>query len=179
MLALFVVLQATAVTLDSASQSLTEVARKEAERRQRLAQQGIQEKRIDGSDPALLARGGAISTSAPDARSVSGTSAAPKTEVRESLRFYQTRLQKLDRDIGQAEQKLKLLRLKAAAERWAPIKTAKGSRGSGSSSAQDQTVWEIKELEIKLESLRRERADTFQAGRKAGYLPGELEGRVR
>jgi hypothetical protein len=37
--------------------------------------------------------------------------------------------------------------------------------------------WQILELEGKLAGLRRDRVDTFQAGRKAGYLPGELEGR--
>ena len=37
--------------------------------------------------------------------------------------------------------------------------------------------WQILELEGKLAGMRRDRIDTFQAGRKAGYLPGELEGR--
>ena len=36
---------------------------------------------------------------------------------------------------------------------------------------------EIEELELKLKQLRRERAETFDDGRKAGYLPGELEGK--
>ena len=157
-------------------QSLAEVARKEAERRQKLDQQGIQEKRIECRDPSDLAPGGAISTSS-GSPALKGTNVpAQKAEPRATLRSFQTRLQKLDRDVQQAEERLKLLRARAEADRWAVNKTGKGSKGSGSSSA-EQMRWQILELETKLAQLRRERGDVFQAGRKAGYLPGELEGR--
>lgn len=161
----------------SGPQSLAEVARKEAERRQKLAQQGVQEKRIEASDPAQLAPGGTISLSSPDPRPAPARAPATKAEPRASLRSFQTRLQKLDRDIVQAEDRLKLLRARLEAERWAPIKTAKGSKGSASSAGLEQLRWQIVEQEGKLARLRQDRSDTFQAGRKAGYLPGELEGR--
>lgn len=70
-----------------------------------------------------------------------------------------------------------MLRARADAERWTSIKTGKGSRGSAISSAAEQLRWQISELELKLADWRRERSDVFQAGRKAGYLPGELDGR--
>jgi hypothetical protein len=161
----------------SRSQSLVEVARKEAERRQKLAD--VQARQIDGANPALVAPGGALSISSPGPVMVSAKAAPARPESRESLRSYQSRLQKLDREISQTEQKLKVLRLRADAERWAPIKTAKGSRGSGGSATLDQMRWQIQDLETKLAELREERSDVFQAGKRAGYLPGELEGRMR
>ena len=157
-------------------QSLAEVARKEAERRHKLDQQGIQEKRIEVANPADLAPGGAISTSSASPGLAGASGPAQKPEPRATLRSFQTRLQKLDRDIQASEERLKLLRARAEAERWAIIKTGKGSKGSGSSSP-EQLRWQILELEGKLAQLRRERGDVYQAGKKAGYLPGELEGR--
>jgi len=157
-------------------QSLAEVARKEAERRQRLDQQGIQEKRIEIANPADLAPGGAISTSAGFSGLARPSAPAQKAEPRATLRSFQTRLQKLDRDIRASEDRLKLLRTRAETERRSAIRTGKGSKGSGSSSP-DQLRWQILELEGKLAQERQERDDVFQAGKKAGYLPGELEGR--
>ncbi len=167
----------SAATVASDSQSLAEAARKEAERRQKLEKAGVQEKRIEAGDPAQLAPGGSISTSSPKLATAPAVKSTQKAEPRESLRSFQTRLQKLDREITQAENRLKLLRAKADAERWAPIEIGKGPKGSGKSSSQDQMRWQILELEGKLAGMRRDRVDTFQAGRKAGYLPGELEGR--
>lgn len=159
------------------TQSLAEVARKEAERRRSIDEQGIPVKRIDTYGQPPSAPGGAISVFSVERSSAPKSPSTSKTEPRASLRSYQTRLQKLDRDIAQAEERLKLLRARSDAERWVPTKTAKGSRGSGTSSAQDSLHWQILEWEGKLAGLRRDRSDTFQAGRKAGYLPGELENR--
>jgi hypothetical protein len=36
---------------------------------------------------------------------------------------------------------------------------------------------EIDELESKLKRIRRERQEIYEEGRKAGFLPGELDGR--
>jgi len=175
MLIVSVLISAAAVA--PASQSLAEVARKEAERRQKLDKAGVPEKRIEAGDPALLAPGGSISTSSPNLAAAPASKSAQKAEPRATLRSFQTRLQKLDRDIALAEDRLRMLRAKADAERWAPVQIGKGAKGSGKSSSQEQMRWMILELEGKLAGMRRDRVDTFQAGRKAGYLPGELEGR--
>lgn len=158
-------------------QSLAEAARKEAERRHKLDLQGVQAKRIEATDPSQLAPNGTIGVSSPGAHAIPMSAAAKKSEPRPSLRSFQTNLQKLDRDIAQTEDRLKLLKARADAERWAPVKTTKGSKGSGSSTSQDQVRWQILDLEGKLTRLRQEHMDTFEAGRKAGYLPGELENR--
>ncbi len=158
-------------------QSLIDAARKEAERRQKLDLQGVQVKKIDAADPGLLAPNGTIGVSAPGSHAITPSFGAKKGEPRAPLRSFQTSLRKLDRDIAQTEDRIKLLRARADAERWAPVKTAKGSKGSAQSSAQDQMRFQILDLEVKLSRLRKERMDAFEAGRKAGYLPGELENR--
>jgi hypothetical protein len=127
-------------------------------------------------DPGSLPRAGAVTISSPGPHSAAPAAPAAKEPPRATLRSFQSRLQKLDRDIALAEERLKVLKAKADAERWAPVRTIKGSKGSASSS-QDQLRWQILELEGRLELMRRDRSDTFQAGRKAGYLPGELENR--
>jgi hypothetical protein len=170
-------LQASPAAAAADSQSLADAARKEAERRQKVDQQGVAVKRIDAANPSQSGSGGAISVSSPASRPSLANAPAPKTEPRASLRSFQTRLQKLDRDILQAEERIKLLQGRVAAERWAPVKTAKGSRGSGASSSQEQLRQQILELEGRLAILRKDRSDTFLAGRRAGYLPGELENR--
>jgi hypothetical protein len=160
-----------------APQSLAEAARREAERRQKLDQEGVREKKIEAADTARLAPGGAISTFSPGSAPVAANLPPAKSEPRASLRSFQTRLQKLDRDIQQAEGQLKQLRARADAERWAPVRTLKGSKGLDPSLIQEQLRRQIAELEGKLARLRLERGDTFFAGRKAGFLPGELENR--
>jgi hypothetical protein len=173
----FAFFSTAAAAAPGALQSLAEAARREAERRQKLDQECVPEKRIETADMARLAPGGAISTFSPGSVLTPVNPAAAKSEPRASLRSFQTRLQKLDRDIQQAEGQLKQLRARADAERWAPVRTLKGSKGSDPSLTQEQLRRQITGLEEKLASLRRERGDTFFAGRKAGFLPGELENR--
>ena len=45
------------------------------------------------------------------------------------------------------------------------------------SSSSMQLASQIQELEAKLVRLHMDRSNTFQDGRKAGFLPGELENR--
>jgi hypothetical protein len=158
-------------------QSLAEAARKEAERRQGLDQQNIKVKRIETCDLAQLVSGGTISLSSPRSDAALPLAAAAKPPPRPTLRSFQTRLQKLDRDILQAEDRLKQLRARAEAERWSPAKPAKGSMGFVQSSSSMQLASQIQELEAKLVRLHMDRSNTFQDGRKAGFLPGELENR--
>jgi hypothetical protein len=158
------------------TQSLAEVARLEAERRQKIAEQGIEVKRLRNQDGVGARSGAAISLSQPVARSPADA-ARTRAEPRPALSTFQSRLQKLDRDIAQADAKLKILKARVDAERWAPVKTSKGSLGSGPSSAQNQLRWQLLDLEGQLSTMRKERGDIFLEGRKAGYLPGELEKR--
>jgi chromosome segregation ATPase len=162
----------------SPSSSLADLARKETERRQELDRQGIEARKIEESEAAARARDGTITTSSPVTNNAAPKTSPPKAEARESLRSFQSRIEKLDRDISQGELKLQMLRARADAERRKPV-TLRGSGKSASTASADALQRQIQELETKLESTRRERGDVFQAGRRAGYLPGELEDRVR
>ena len=157
-------------------QSLAEAARKEAERRQGLSRQDLKVKRFETCDLAQLAPGGTISLSSPRSDAALPLAAA-KPPPRPSLFSFQSRLQKLDRDILQAEDNLKQLQARAESERWSPARAAKGSGGFVLSSSAGQLASQIQELEAKLVRLRLDRSNTFLDGRKAGFLPGELENR--
>jgi hypothetical protein len=62
-------------------------------------------------------------------------------------------------------------------ERWQLPKVGKISRGSNNTSARERLRVQIQELEAKLKHWRRERFETYESGRKAGFLPGELDGK--
>jgi hypothetical protein len=158
-------------------QSLAEAARREAERRKGIEQKGVPSKRIDSSDVTPAPSGGTVSLSSPVSGSATNSAGTVRMEPRPALRTFQSQLQKLDREIAQADEKLKLLRARVEAERWAPVRTTKGSIGSVIPSSLEQLRRQVGDLERKLATLRKERADVFLAGRKAGYLPGELENR--
>ncbi len=159
-------------------QSLIQAARKEAERRQKLEQQNIKEKKIDpAADPSNLAPGASVSISSQRTDTVTARAAAAKPPPRRTLLSFQTRLRKLDQDIAQASERLNKLRAQADAERSAPARMVRMPRGLSGSNTQSKLAGQIQDLEAKLKRMRLERDDTFLAGRRAGYLPGELENR--
>ena len=43
--------------------------------------------------------------------------------------------------------------------------------------SQSKLQAEIEELQIKLKRLQEERFEVYESGKKAGFLPGELEGK--
>ncbi len=154
-------------------QSLAEAARKEAERRRTMERQGVEEKvisrdlraeRDNRSEPA----------SVPAFSRVSNTGRAPKNPV--ALQAVRSALRKLDSNILQTEEKLTNYRARLESEKWQLPKVGKLTRGNNSS-AMEKLRLQIQELESKLKRLRRERYDTYEVGKKAGYLPGELDGR--
>ncbi len=159
-------------------QSLIEVARKEAERRQRLEQQNIKGKKIEsGADPSRIARGASVSVSSQTLDSAPARSTTAKPPQRPTLLSFQTRLRRLDQDIRQASEKLNKLKAQAEEERSAPARLIGGRGGLTGSKTRKQLEDQIQELTAKLKRMRQERDDTALAGRKAGYLPGELENR--
>lgn len=165
---------AVSASLNAAySQSLAEAARRESERRKELAQRGVKAKVIEVEDPALVAPKGNLSTSRPTPHEATRTPAEPSGRKSESLRSFQTKLQKLDREISNSDNRLELLRGRLEAGRRA----SQGSPRGSSASSLERLRQQIGDLELKLSQLREERSDTYHAGRKAGFLPGELEDR--
>ncbi len=86
-------------------------------------------------------------------------------------------LQKLDREILRGEERLTLLRARMESARWQLPKVGKISRSNNASLSERLRV-QIQDLEAKVRQWRRERYETYDVGRKAGYLPGELDGKA-
>lgn len=160
------------------SQSLGELGRKEAERRKNLEERGVQCKVIEGGDPARLARNGNLSTSAPARGKRNNTaSVSPRSAASRSVASFRTALQRLDRQIRQLEDRVSLLDRRAQTERWAPPPVGRISRSGVSAGSEQRIRHEIEDLEIRLRSLKAERLETYDAARRAGFLPGEIDGK--
>ena len=156
-------------------QSLADVARKEAERRREMERQGVVAKVISSEDLSRAARGGNVTTSSvpPPVSAERDERSSPGPP---SLRSLRGALQRLDRQICEVEDRLKVMRAQAEAERRAPLKIGRLSR-IRVDRPQDQRPWQVMELEAKLKRLKQERLEAYETGRKAGYLPGELDGK--
>jgi hypothetical protein len=163
-------------------QSLGDLGRREAERRRAVDEQGLPEKTILQRDVARLGAQGAVSTSSslphdkpPPAR------ASPKSGSRDSLARFRSALQKLDREIRTAEDRITLLKARAKTEADHPTaqrSSRSRSRNGGARTTSDRRPdAQIKEWESKLKRLREDRFETYSAGRRAGFLPGELDGK--
>jgi hypothetical protein len=159
------------------SQSLAELARKEAERRRALKEQGIWGKVIESGDLSLGGNSGWITTSDATSSPSALTSGSQAGKNAARAGSYRTRLQSLDRQIRQNEEQLRLLKARMAAERWAPPKVGRITRNQRTGSSFEDLRWKALQLEAKLKQLRTERLEVYEQGRKAGFLPGELEGK--
>jgi len=167
-----------AIFLLFALQSLADIAREEAKRREKLEEQGIEAKVIEG-DITRLAPNGNLSTSTPQLPGPKKEKlSSPPDKAPSSVRSFRSALQKLDRAIRQDQERLGSLRARLQAEKWAPPKIGRVStKGVGNAETQERLQAEIEELESKLKRTRRERSEVYEAGRKAGFLPGELDGK--
>jgi hypothetical protein len=156
-------------------QSLAEAARREAERRKELERQGVEGK-VVLSEAARVAPGCNRGGSAPALVTREGSSRV-RSSKGPSLQALRTTLQNLDREIKYGEERLALLRVRIESEKWQLPKVGKISRRSNNTSAQERLRLQMQELEAKLRLWRRERLEAYERGRKAGFLPGELDGK--
>ena len=158
-------------------QSLVDVAREEGERRKRLEEQGIEARVLD-ENAVGLARQGNITTSTEPAASVHMPSArSDSSKGQGSVRSYRSALQKLDRAIQQNEAQLAAKRARLQTEKRANFQIGKASKGAEEEKQKIRLQAEIEALQIKLKQLRDERFEAYEAGKRAGFLPGELEGK--
>lgn len=158
------------------AQSLAEAARKEAERRRQLEARGVEARVIEGGAGEQGARGGVTTFSADSSRKT----AAPRadgTKRSAPVSSLRNLLQKLDREILAAEEKRALLLQQAEAEKWSLPRVGRVVRGRENVNQRERLEKEARELELKIRSLRRQRIEAYEAGRKAGFLPGELDGK--
>jgi len=158
-------------------QSLGDVAREEAERRKLLDQQGIEARVIEG-DITHLAPNGNLSTSTPSSPGPKKTRSSPDSgKSLSTVRTFRSALQKLDRTIQQDQERLESRRARLQAGKWALPRVGRVSTHGESTDSQARLQAEIEELESKLKRMRRERSEIYEEGRKAGFLPGELDGK--
>ena len=158
-------------------QSLVDVARDEAERRKRLEEQGIEARVLDENAAGLVRQGNVTTSTEPAASAQMPSVRSDPLKSRGSVRSYRSALQNLDRAIQQNEAHLAAKRARMQAEKWANLKSRKGSKSAGAINPQSRLQDEIDALQIKLKQLRDERFETYEAGKRAGFLPGELEGK--
>lgn len=154
-------------------QTLAEAARKEAARRKELERQGIEGRVIGPGDPSMLAPNGSLTIS------VQGTNRAAvsrEADNRGSPAYYRSRIERLDREIRQADERLKLLKAREEAARKDQSRGLSAGRAGGASAA-EQLSRQVADLDLRLKQLRSERQEVYDSGRKAGFHPGELEGR--
>lgn len=148
-------------------QSLSELAKKEAERRKLLDQQGIEAKKIDQGN--LAVKGNITLSSSPPKLS------STESGKRPSLEKYRTQLRNLDSEIRRDDERLASLRKRLDLEKDVPIRLGRGGRTGTAETARKRLEDQILDLEIRLKRLRADRLKTYDAARKAGFLPGELK----
>jgi hypothetical protein len=100
-------------------------------------------------------------------------SSSPKGQA--SVRRYQTALKRLDREIQQNEERLTSRQARLRAEKSAPVIIGRGSGRSRNQDSQAELQAEIEALQLRLKRLHEERFEVYESGRKAGFLPGELD----
>ena len=152
-------------------QSLSELAKKEAERRKLLDQQGIETKKIDQGD---IAAKGNITLSSPPPRSKVLPS-SNQSGKKPSLEKYRTELRNLDSGIRRDEERLASLRKRLEIEKDRPIKLGRGGTAGTAEASRKRLENQILDLDTRLKRLRDDRLKTYDAARRAGFLPGELK----
>lgn len=158
-------------------QSLVDVAREEAERRKRLEEQGIVAKVIDGNATGSGRKANITISTEGDYKPKEAAARPDSAKSKESVRGYRQALQKLDRAIQQTESRLSSNRARSQAAKWQNPQNAKSSNRGQPKDLQAQLQAEAVELELKLKQLREERFEVYEAGKKAGFMPGELDGK--
>jgi hypothetical protein len=157
-------------------QSLADVAREEAERRRLMDQQGIEAKVIERDYGSQAADRNQTQRDVPSSAPKKSSSSS-SIKDRGSALNYRSALQKLDRSILQEERRLETKRERLQAARRAPLRISSRADGNQTSNNLFRLQSEIEDIEAKLKQLREERMEKYDEGLKAGFLPGELDGK--
>jgi hypothetical protein len=149
-------------------QTVSEAALKEADRRKLLEQQGVEGKTILQGDVGKLGAGANVTSGTPlppASRPATARESPPKPDR------YRSQLLKLDGEIRRMEEKLSVLRSRLETERHFPFRLGR------TSNAVQKTEAQIRSYADRIERLRLERMKVYDAGLRAGFLPGELDGK--
>ncbi len=160
-----------------AMQSLADAASREAERRSRLEQLGIEGKVIEGNGEGSPPEGNVSVFSPSDLNPEERTRKSAGSNNRSSLRKYRAKLQKLDQDILKGEARLEKLQDRLESLRRDNLRIGDFKGFSRNRESRDRVREQVEDLKVALKLQRKERRDVYDAGRKAGFLPGELDGK--
>lgn len=161
----------------AADRSLVDAARREEARRNAVERSGIEERVIEGNGESLFRQGNVSVFTHVQDEPEKRPEAGEASENRSSLRRYRTALQKLDRKIQKGEARLKKLQDRLLELKRESLKLGDLPSVNKNEDSRNRLRGRIEELEAELEMLRNERAEAYDSGKKAGFLPGELEGR--
>jgi hypothetical protein len=158
-------------------QSLADFARQEAERRRLLDEQGIQGKVIVSVAAKPESNEDAAVPETPSGGKEKTAERSDARNGRKSASRYRTALQKLDQQIRQGEERLTSLQARLHAEKWSPSKTRRTSSRTKTKDSTSRLQAQIQELQTKIRRLREEHFEVYESGKKAGFMPGELDGK--
>jgi hypothetical protein len=161
---------------DVLAQSLAEAAQKEAERRKALKQQGIEGKVIS-SESLEENSGAAVSTSKIPKSPGKPAAGRSSADGRRSAAPYRSALLKLDQTIRQCEDRLAALRVRYEEEKYTLPRSGRNVGRNTANGSRERLRRQIEEAQVRLRRLQQDRLETYDAGRKAGFMPGELDGR--
>jgi prefoldin subunit 5 len=163
-------------TLDA--QSLVDIAREEAARRKHLEQQGIQGKVIVGNGLNAPSESGNVTTSTGTGMEIEKPSSREAGKrLNSSIQRFQSDIKKLDSEIRQTEGRIESLQKRLQTEKWEALKAGRSSGRSRSGNTKSQIQISVEKLQEKLKELRNKRFEVYESGKKAGHLPGELDGK--
>lgn len=163
--------------LSIAEQSLVDAARREAERRNRIEELGIEETVIEGNGEGYAGKGNVSVFSSSGPKTDKGSVAPSSPKPKGSLDRYKKTLQKLDQDIRKGQERIENLKERLEDLRRKSFGIGDLTTRRRNDELQDRTREQIEELEVDLKLKRKERNDVYDSGRKAGFLPGELDGK--
>jgi hypothetical protein len=158
-------------------QSLADVARREAERRLLLEQQGVEAKVIERDSGQRVTDEMIKHEKAPSSASARASVLLKTNKNGGSTRNYRSVVQRLDKAILKEERRLEVKRERLQSARSAPPRISGRAAGNQTSNSLARIQSEIEDIEDKLKQLRQERRDEYEEGLKAGFLPGELDGK--
>jgi hypothetical protein len=156
----------------SSGQSLAEHAKREAERRKQLESKGVEARIIRSQDlRTVTPPAGPGKTPSPAAGRKEPDRAGDRLG---SLSKFRSGIERFDREMRAAQEKLASQRRRLEAE----LRRGRSSaRGMSSSDQADRLRAGIQDLEQKIARLQAERRTVYDEGRRAGWQPGELDGK--
>ncbi len=160
---------------ESVAQSLAEAARREAERRKSLEQRGVEGKVI-GEETLRPQPSTNRNVRGVPERARSQEDRGRSTGGRTTARSYRSAISRIENEIQRCEERLAALKRRQEAEKFILPRVGRAAGSRSAANSRERVSGQILDAESKLKRLQQERLEAYEAGKKAGFLPGELDG---